>query len=319
MKSETRTKKRNELVDALKAFAIALVVLQHLLNLRPEFKTLPGAPQLVDAMFAFDMPLFTLLSGYVLVGREGPTPLRFLKGKALALLVPYLAWISLVMPLRHLPPADWLPRLGRALVNPHAGFQMWFLWVLFAMFIVFTLVRTLTRGSDIALGVSALLLAAALYLRLPDMLGLDKLCWLYPFLVAGYLIAKYRTQMRPADPWIAAVGIIGFPLLLWLDSPEPALRVVTAAVGTAAAWGVYRLLPEKLISWQAWAGAKTLGIYGAQMLVLPFVMVGGGWGWFGVAASEITVMTAAILVTLVLERTAFTRAVFLGQWPRAWR
>jgi fucose 4-O-acetylase-like acetyltransferase len=319
MKSDTRTKKRNELVDALKAFAIALVVLQHLLNLRPEFKFLPGAPQLVDAMFAFDMPLFTLLSGYVLVGREGPTPLRFLRGKVLALLVPYLAWIALVMPLRHLPPGDWLPRLGRALVNPHAGFQMWFLWVLFAMFVVFTLVRTLTRGSDVALGVSAVVLASALYLHLPDMFGLDKLCWLYPFLVAGYLVAKYRTRMRPADPWIAAAGIIGFPLLLWLGSPDPALRVATAAAGTAAAWGVYRLLPERLISWQAWAGAKTLGIYGAQMLVLPFVMVGGTWGWLGVAASEVTVMTAALLVTLVLERTAVTRAVFLGQWPRAWR
>ena len=304
---------RNLLVDALKFFAIALVPAQHLLSLRSEFMHLPGAPWLVAVILTFDMPLFTFLSGYVLPGREGKNPLRFLRSKALVLLVPYLVWVAAVLPLRHVPPVGWLPRLASALVNPHRGFQMWYLWVLFALFVVFTAARLVSR-SDVWMCVVAVGVGALLMLPLPQTLGADKIAWLYPFLILGYLCGKHRRSLARYDKWIAAGGSAVFVTLTILRPGNvPALFAIGVG-GIVASWAVYRLVPTALIRAQAWVGQKTLGIYGAQMLVLPYVMVGSGWP--GAIISEITVMTASTLIAWALGFNAATRALFLGQWPK---
>ena len=57
-------KKRNVLVDVLKAYAIFLVVLGHVIQtLCPEWKT--NSLEVVIVMF--DMPLFNTISGYFFV------------------------------------------------------------------------------------------------------------------------------------------------------------------------------------------------------------------------------------------------------------
>lgn len=304
---------RNLLVDALKFFAIALVPAQHLLELRPEFQNLPGAPWLVAVMLSFNMPLFTFLSGYVLPGREGKHPLHFIKNKALILLVPYFAWITLVMPLRHVPPSGWIPRLESALIDPHLGYQMWYLWVLFASYVLFTLARLISK-SDLWIAGTALGAAALAFLPLPHTLGIDKLAWLYPFLVLGYLTGKRRSALRPYDTWIALGGSVVFVVLTAVRLDFVPARFALGVAGIIASWAVYRLMPDRLIRAQAWVGQKTLGVYGAQMLVLPFVMVGSGW--IGAIASEVTVMATSTLIAWALGLTTVTRALFLGQWPK---
>lgn len=305
---------RNDLIDALKLYAMGLVVLTHVLGLRPEFHDL--APRVVDIMVTFNMPLFTFLSGYVLYGREGAAPVRFIRGKALALLVPYLAWILVELPIRHYPPSAWLPRLGRALIDPHAGMQMWFLWLLFWLFVVFTLVRLVSRD-DRWLAAVAVAIGATLLLGTTTVFGLDKIAWLYPFFILGYLMAKHRVRLAPLESWVAIGSVVTFPALLMWAPPGVGVRFLTALAGVGASWAIFRLLPAHLQSRMGFVGQKTLGLYGWQMVVLPFLIV--GTGWLGATVSWTLVMVVAALLTLVLERSAFTRAVFLGQWPRAWR
>ena len=91
-------------------------------------------------------------------------------------------------------------------------------------------------------------------------------------------------------------------------------RFALGVAGIVASWAVYRLMPDRLISAQAWVGQKTLGVYGAQMMVLPFVMVGSGW--IGAIASEITVMATSTAIAWALGLNTVTRALFLGQWPK---
>lgn len=293
---------------------MGMVVLTHVLGLRPEFKAL--SPQTVDAMVTFNMPLFTLLSGYVLFGREATSPLRFLRGKALALLVPYLAWIAVELPLRDYPPSAWIPRLAGALVDPHLGLQMWFLWLLFWLFVIFTALRLISRD-DRWLAAGALAAAATLFFWTGTAFGLDKLAWLYPFFILGYLVAKYRATLRRFDTAIIAVSFIAFPLLLWAGLPGTVARFATALAGVGASWGLFRLLPARMLAPLGFAGQKTLGLYGWQMVVLPYLIV--GTGWLGASASWTLVMVVSLALTVVLERFAVTRAVFLGQWPKSWR
>lgn len=313
-KVEPRSNGRSYLIDALKLFAMGMVVLTHVLGLRPEFRTL--SPQTVAAMVTFNMPLFTALSGFVLFGREGTHPLRFLRGKAMALLVPYLAWIAVELPLRGYPPSAWLPRLFGALLDPHLGLQMWFLWLLFWLFVIFTAVRLVSRD-DRWLAVGAAAAGATLFFGTTTTFGLDKMAWLYPFFILGYLLAKHRAALARHDTLVTVASLIAFPLLLWAGWDGVIVRFATALAGMGACWGLFRLLPGRALEPLGRLGQKTLGMYGWQMVVLPYLIVGAGWP--GALTSWALVMIAATLLTLVLERSAFTSAVFLGSWPRFWR
>ncbi|HSK48680.1 MAG TPA: acyltransferase [Coriobacteriia bacterium] len=303
--------RRNQLIDALRFVAIAMVVLTHVLNLRPEFKEL--APWLVRAMMAFNMPLFAFVSGYVLLGREGHSALRFVRGKALVLLVPYFAWITLEMPLRGVPIGDWPARLAWAAIDPRAGFQMWFLLVLFYAFVVFAVARSISTSTGFT-ATTGIVLAALPLLSLPDSNLLSRLCWLYPFVVLGYLSARYRGPLRKWDAAIALVGFIAYPLLLTSGWDGVAYRMAVGASGTVALWAAFRLVSANTLFPLGWLGQRTMGVYGWQMVILPFLIVGAGW--WGATLSWILVTTVAVLLTLALERTSFTRAVFLGRWPK---
>lgn len=303
---------RNRRIDALKFLAIAMVVLQHVLNLRWEFKGL--APWLVEAMMAFNMPLFIFMSGYVLLGREGRSPVHFLRGKALAILVPYFAWILVGLPLRGIPVTDWPARLARAAIDPSAGLQMWFLYVLFISFLVFAVVRALSRGSHMALAASGIVVAVLPLLPIAHTNLANRLAWLYPFLIAGYLVAARRRRLQGWDILIAIAGLIAFPVLFAAGIDGVLDRFAIGLAGIAGSWGVMRLQPDRVIAPLAWGGERTLGMYGGQMVLMPFLVTGSGW--LGAIATWLLVVFGALGLTVLLERTAVTRALFLGRWLR---
>lgn len=331
-------------VDALRGLAIAMVVATHILRLRHEFVGV--APWLVWGMLAFNMPLFAFLSGWVLSGREGHDPLRFLGKKALALVVPYVAWVAIELPLRNVATADILPRLGAALLNPHRGLQMWFLLVLFWMFVIFVVVRGVSRSSW-WLAATGVAIGALLVLPLPQTMAIDKIAWLYPFFIFGYLASRHRSTIGgrrglaimgagAAVTAIAALGLSGaVPGLGDVTLPRitgVALRYDLALLGMAVCGLIYVLLPRKALEPQAWLGQRSMGVYGGQMVLLPFLIVGAGWGaaittpwvtvgagWLGALASWALVLAAVGALTWVLEHIPPLKWVLLGQWPKTWR
>ena len=303
---------RNAVIDTLKFVAIALVVLSHVLRLRGEFVHL--SPELVRVMVSFNMPLFAFLSGWVLAGREGSHPLRFLEGKVLGLLVPYLAWIAVEMPLRKVPVSGYLLRLWHALQNPLFGMQMWFLWALFWMFVVFT-VGHLVSASDWWTAALAVAVACVALVIPAGAKGLNRVSWLYPYLVSGYLLSRRRTRLRHLDAPATVVAVAAFVVLTMLDRQTLLFRFVTGLAGVVAACGIVRFAPVRLLRVPAYLGKRSLGIYGSQMVVLPFLIVGGGWT--GAMASWAIVLAASIALSLVLDRLGPGRAIILGQWRRS--
>jgi surface polysaccharide O-acyltransferase-like enzyme len=299
-------------IDALKCLAILLVIATHVLGLRSEFQHV--APGLVTVMVAFNMPMFALLSGWVLAGREGSQAGRFLWRKVLTLYVPYLAWIAIEAPLRQIPLTGIPARLFQALLDPYAGMQMWFLAVLFWMFVIFTLARLVSRSDAwtgaVALAVGAVALVPRITLSVS---GLDKIAWLYPFFILGYVLARNRGDRR-AIAAVAGVTAAGILAYFAFGDAGLALRYGEALVLTALCAALYGVLPRPVIAAQAWLGRRTLGVYGAQMVVLPFLIVGSGW--VGALASWSLVAVAATVVAALLGLFAPLAAVFLGQWPK---
>jgi fucose 4-O-acetylase-like acetyltransferase len=307
----SRLSGRNDLIDALKFFAIALVILTHVLRLRGEFIHL--SPGLLRIIVSFNLPLFTFLSGWVLAGREGSRPLRFLRGKALALLVPYFAWIAVEMPLRHVQPSGYVARLYHAALDPMAGMQMWYLWALFFMFVVFTLGRLVSTSEWWTAAVAVAVGSIALFIP-GGASGIDRVTWLYPYLILGYLCAMHRPRLRRYDRLATAVAVVAFAALSAWPSGLLVFKFAAGAAGTVAACGLFGLVPRAALSWPARAGRLSLGIYGWQMVVFPFLIV--GLGWPGAVASWFIVLAVATALSFVLSRFTVTRAVFLGQWPR---
>jgi surface polysaccharide O-acyltransferase-like enzyme len=316
-------------VDALRGLAIAMVVATHVLRLRHEFVGV--APWLVAGMVAFNMPLFAFLSGWVLSGREGHDPLRFIGKKALALVVPFIAWVAIELPIRHVKTADILPRLGTALMNPHAGLQMWFLLVLFWMFVIFIVARAISRTS-LWLAATGIAMGALLLLPLPQTMAIDKIAWLYPFFILGYLAARHRSAVGGRRGLaIKAVGAVIAVLAVFVLK-DVALRFDLALLGMAVCGLVYVPLPRRVLTPQAWLGQRSMGVYGGQMVLLPFLIVGAGlgpafstpWftvgqGWIGAIASWALVLTAVAALTWVLEHIPPLKWVLLGQWPKTKR
>ena len=302
---------RNDLIDALKFFAISLVILTHVLRLRGEFIHL--SPRLLGAIVSFNLPLFTFLSGWVLFGREGTHPIRFVRGKALGLLVPYFAWIAVEMPLRHVPPSGYLARLFHALLDPMAGMQMWYLWALFGMFVVFTLGRLVSRAEWWTVAVGLGVGCVAFFIP-GGANGLNRVTWLYPYLVLGYLAACHRERLRRYDLVATVASVVAFAVLSAFPSRLIPLQFATGVAGTIASCGLFALVRRTALAWPAALGRRSLGIYGWQMVVLPFLIVGAGWP--GAIGSWIIVLSTSTALSLVLDRFAPTRAVFLGQWPR---
>jgi hypothetical protein len=316
-------------VDALRGLAIAMVVATHILRLRHEFVGV--APGLVTGMVEFNMPLFAFLSGWVLSGREGHDPLRFIGKKALALVVPYVAWIAIELPLRQVKPTDVLPRLWAALLNPHAGLQMWFLLVLFWMFVIFVVLRAISRASS-WLATTGIAMGALLILPLPQTMAIDKIAWLYPFFILGYLASRHRSAVGGRR----GIAIMGAGVLLTVVGgfflTDVALRFDLALRGMAVCGLIYVLLPRRALAPQAWLGQRSMGVYGGQMVLLPFLIVGAGlgpaiatpWltigqGWIGAIASWALVLAAVGALTWVLEHIAPLKWVLLGQWPKTRR
>jgi len=307
----SRPSGRNDLIDALKFFAIALVILTHVLRLRGEFIHL--SPGLLRVIVSFNLPLFTFLSGWVLAGREGTHPVRFLRGKAMALLVPYFAWIAVEMPLRHVQPSGYLARLYHAALDPMAGMQMWYLWALFVMFVVFTLSRIVSRSEWWTAAVALAVGSIALFIP-GGASGIDRVTWLYPYLILGYLCSIHRPALRRFDRLATAVALVAFAALSAAPSALLPFKFATGVAGTVAACGLFGLLPRTALAWPAKAGRLSLGIYGWQMVVFPFLIV--GLGWPGAVSSWFIVLAVATGLSFVLNRFVPTRAVFLGQWPR---
>lgn len=332
--SETETRPRSDRIDALKFISIALVVFGHVVDL----PTYGG--RLVPVLYvirAVNMPLFMFLAGYVLFGREGMSPVSFIRRKALALIVPYFAWIGFELIRKGSPVAGWPSALLGAAVNPHAQGRKWFLYVLFVFYVLFTLVRVADRRDAWLLSAAAVTIAIT-FLPEGDYFGRFNVEWLFAFFVVGYLASKHRSRLPRRTPLMAVSAVAAFVALLlvgwrpeggagwppWFFGHVPGIflrsqwsalavfllwKYAAAFAGIAAAVSLYSLIDVRRLRAQAVVGRRSLGIYVTQG---PLLVLAGGTGLIDAAASSALVLVVSLGVAMLLERSSVTRVLFLG-------
>ncbi|MBF2083044.1 acyltransferase family protein [Thermoleptolyngbya sp. C42_A2020_037] len=153
---------RITLIDYAKGIGIFLVVLGHVLRgLTGTVLQENALTQALDQwIYAFHMPLFFFLSGY-LAERSVSKPLgTVVSSKLRAIAYPYFLWSAIQETLRHLAGISDQPlsSLWRIVYSPIL--QFWFLYVLFAVSLVYLLLRKLKVPVAVCFAGFALLFAS---------------------------------------------------------------------------------------------------------------------------------------------------------------
>lgn len=317
-------------VDALKGVAIVLVVLGHAIQ---QWMPAYSSTLTFRLIYSFHMPLFMLLSGFVVgIRRDGYGP-RWLGGRAASLLAPAIAWIPLYWVLARSRAANLStfmdPALGLGESLRAYALDMpllWYLPVLFICCVVFATVISVPRVPT-----AAALLAGLLLIRLLtvltgwSMFGFAQ--WYFIFFALGVLLRRARFDRVPAVS--RAVALLAFPIasgvaLAFLPAEavgdasaaatllDLAARFVWALTGIAFVWALVDLgaratdlKPLRML------GLVTIEVYTAHFL---FLGMSAGSGPARVLTAWVAATTLALACSFVLDRVPIARAILFGRW-----
>jgi len=325
-------------LNALRGFAILLVVIYHAVLLVPEESS---ALYIEFQVFIRYMPLslFTALSGYLYAMRraERATIGKSIRVKARRLLIPLFSVTALMLIMRAvMPGANRVPDGADVLHAYLFRFEhLWHLQSLFLIFVVialvdgFDLIRSL-RGWFIFLVVWS---AASLVVPLNAFFGYAGLVQLMPFFLFGYGLRRWPELLEGIAAtrlaWVIfAIGM----LLLELDFhgvlPLPDLVVGRSSVFNFAAGCAFCFLCVRYR--RDVPGLGTIGVFSFSIYIFHTIgmavanRVAGLTPWDeggdGLVALKIFLgVFLPILMELVIRRSAVLRTLFLGdtwKWQR---
>ena len=324
-------------VDAIRGLAILLVVLGHSISNAVNLNLAARHDPLFyisNFLYTFHMPLFFLVSGYVLFGKKIK-----IQDRALRLLVPFLAWIPVYWFVNryflHFPwPVLFWPTLKDTLLHPAVG--LWFLPVLFLCSLLLIPTSALEKRWSWT-GEASLLAIFVIINFIPvDIVGVMQVKYFFFFFAAGYLLAKHRKRIQRIGENRINVALAGlsilflalfvtlyqlksikpfdFPVVLanLFKAPGPYLiRYSMAFLGIAFAVAIVKATRStRARAVLAWFGLVTMDIYVAHGLMMQLAF---GSGWTKLVLSFVFgIVLSLVLSFFLLRQWWLTAAVFLG-------
>lgn len=327
----TENRERNSQIDALKGYAIVLVVLGHSI----QSNVIDFDNDLIFRLiYSFHMPLFMFLSGVLAFGKIKPTSFSFLWKKFKILMVPCIMWylINYVRGYYILENLDveFYEYIIRFLKSPDWG--LWFLWVLFLNFIVVSLAMSLEKYIKDA----SFFLAIIVIKLLPiGFLGISLLKWHLPFFVGGYLIAKHINKLVQFKEW-CKLSIVVYPVLtsVWQRGKDPegierflqtlvpgCLKITNMVMllysylvpfaGIAFSYVLVAFVEKKKIhKILSYLGKNTMEIY---ILQWYFLGINIGTGYVAILSGTILATFLSVLTSLVFKKNIVFRRVLFGK------
>lgn len=169
-------------IDNLKAFAITLVVLGHIV----QFSYCPDTfdeNHLFRYIYSFHMPLFMALSGFCCRFQDVPISVT-LRKSTLTLLLPFLSWTVI----KYLTGGAGIVQ---TILYPVGG--LWFLWVLYWIRLIFSITVSCCAKKNVRLfyGVSlSFLILFACRIIFRDLLGISSIFMHFFYFALGYYMKK---------------------------------------------------------------------------------------------------------------------------------
>jgi fucose 4-O-acetylase-like acetyltransferase len=341
---------RDQTMDALRGFAILLVVLGHMTQFTdPDFDH-----NLVFRMiYSFHMPLFFFISGYVINLPRLQSGLgNYVWKRTLRLAVPFLTWTFLVI--------YWLDGIFTRMTfrafaiqiyhSPDGG-GLWFLWALFLCLLILPVFRPVMDlrakylPGAIGLFADVTILAAVICLLRVwhfDDAGIGFFRPDFPYVLAGAMVRRWEFKARSLGCWQEVILVL-FPFVSagwYRGSPPWLVRIVQHLDGgsypgwvtptfdyVAAFVGIsFSFLLFRRITWRpalaffGWLGLQSLGIYAITSSydicytnsMLPLVLT----IWVLVCTAANLVFALSIIYA-VLRPSRIMSFLFLGEIRRA--
>lgn len=273
-------KSRIEYLDALKCFAIILVVLGHVLQnvlYRESFAEM----YIFRYIYAFHMPLFMMISGYVGKYNYPCLTLNSIKKWSHRLLVPFVSF-TFIIAIQY-----WsLEYVYKALLYPDNS--LWFLWVLFWIKVIYSSFEDVKYRLHIPIWILVLLMflmLSVLSFVIGNIFSISLIGRYLVFYAIGVYIGRDRINEKSSLTFgvllLAAFFVLGyfykfqktiFPMnILIIDKLTYMLGAYCIAM--IACYAIMILFSRlKTIPWiMKKIGKETLGIYGIHVVLINMI------------------------------------------------
>lgn len=184
-------KKYYENVDALRGFAITLMVLGHAIakeNILTD--SVVACNYLFKVIYSFHMPLFFIISGFCFL--HPSSYIKYVKHKCRYLLVPYVSFNLITVILQRtitfftLGTKSLTEDLNSILFH---GGSLWFVYVMFMIVIAFPIIsRIINHRMEIALGITVILIIICKFVKLPSIFCLNQVVNYTVFFLIGHCL-----------------------------------------------------------------------------------------------------------------------------------
>ncbi|MHB8893693.1 MAG: acyltransferase family protein [Candidatus Geothermincolia bacterium] len=312
-------------IDALKGFAIILVVLGHCFEIADPGLFVPNASfrhHLATFIYTFHMPLFIFLAGYVMSGKTVRVGRSFLR-----LMVPFFTWMLLKFFLT--TPIGSYGRIARYsgdTVWGMANAPLWFLWTLFFCYLLLIAVQYGGRFWKYGEELGFFVIWLAVNFIPSTRLGIPQVQYYFAFFALGYLGAKYKDRISDLKPAVKITILAASPVVLLVVyfSTYYSLRFVMVpmalseilknpgiffaryAMGMLGILSAFALLAavkavkaRRVEAAFAWLGLATLDIYVTHGLLIQLSF---GTGWVKVGSAFLIAMIGGLTLTYLLLR-----------------
>ncbi len=270
------------------------------------------------------VPLFFLISGYLLLSKQEDLP-TFFKKRAARIIIPFLVW-SIIYDVQN---SNAFANTGvtfeailkmfiRILRGPRAG-HLWFFYSLIGLYLITPILRVFVakaRNSEIIYYIALWFIAVPLLFIVQGFTPLKNGFEIYytggyvGYFLLGYLLGRLET--KPPLLWSAlGLFIVGFVFtfsVFYFDLPpkdkELVFRVYTSLNNIIMSLGAFILIKaagEKISPKLAWLSAEaskvSFGIYLIHPMVFTWIAL--GWNALGFQTAMGNSMLVIPLVTLV--------------------
>ena len=251
--------KRLDYIDIFKGICILLVVLGYCVSGIPHFY-----------IYAFHVPLFFMISGYLFNPDSNCNFFGFLKKRTTSLVVPLILWTFIAVPLTWVLP-NYFPT--ERLLDLYLPPGLWFILTLFLCETIAYPIFKLFRTKNVWL--ACILISIVAYIqhlnpdRLPYNIDNTPICLIYYLSggVFGWLSVKYSHITKL--PIICSLGIIIVPIIpsyKYGDSldlfsnhiPEPYLLFTTIPLAVFVAMFSLSYRLNSRVAFLTWLGKNTL-------------------------------------------------------------
>lgn len=236
---------RDTQLDAIKGFAIILVIMGHILAFSNQNSNIP-----IQIIYSFHMQLFFFISGFLVFNHFGPTLITWIKKKFIQLIVPYGIFTLFYFFILFYPTVKNINYID-AFFKYTVGNSAWFLPVLFESFVILAICiegeKIIKKYSYLIFFIIVLVLIPVLHL---DSMNIVHQIVVYsPFVILGYLSCNFKDQLTTK---ILLIEIAGSGLFIVLSFLKYGLRIPKFTSNLESLYYGYLLaLTGIILSWVA--------------------------------------------------------------------